>query len=105
MSKNESGIQKEIINYLEELQFNIGKCYVLRVNSGFATMGTRVIQLCREGTPDIIVCFNGNFIALEVKTSKGKQSDPQMESQLHIEQSGGEYYIVRSLDEVKLIIK
>lgn len=105
MPKSETQIQKDIIEYLEELQYNKKKCYVIRVNSGYAIMAGRVIKLAPEGTPDIIVCYKGKFIGLEVKSSTGKQRVKQKEAQDFIESAKGQYYIVRSLQAVKKIIK
>lgn len=93
------------MDYLLELQHNKRKCYVIRVNSGWATMSGRVIQLAPEGSPDIIVCYKGKFIGLEIKSKTGKQRKAQKEAQDFIEACKGKYYIVRSLQAVKKIIK
>ena len=57
-----------------------------------------------KGLPDIIVIQNGKFIGLEVKTKTGRQRETQKKVQSKIERVGGEYYIVRSVDDVKEIL-
>jgi hypothetical protein len=57
------------------------------------------------GTPDFGLCLNGNYIAVECKTSSGKQSTEQIAVQRQIERQGGIYMIVRSLDEFLQVLK
>ncbi|MCI7652770.1 MAG: VRR-NUC domain-containing protein [Bacteroidales bacterium] len=56
----------------------------------------------RPGFPDFIFLLPNRvypFLALELKSEKGRQSDHQKEYQQAVEQAGGKYVIVRSLDE------
>lgn len=56
----------------------------------------------RPGFPDFIFLLPNRqhpYLALELKSEKGRQSDHQKEYQLAVEQAGGKYVIVRSLDE------
>ena len=55
------------------------------------------------GLPDIMVIKDGFFIALEVKTEKGRQSEAQKEFARLCKEHGGEYYVVRSIDDVQNI--
>ena len=43
----------------------------------------------KSGIPDLIVCCNGYFVAIEVKQTKGKPSDLQLYNIDKIHQSGG----------------
>ena len=43
-------------------------------------------RFSRVGTPDIIACINGHFVAVEVKAENGKSSDLQ---RYHIHQIKG----------------
>lgn len=54
----------------------------------------------KNGVPDIIVIKDGFFIGLEVKTPKGRLSENQKIFQKECKSAGGEYYIVRSIDDV-----
>lgn len=56
-----------------------------------------------RGRPDIEVIKDGFYIGLEVKREKTKQSDAQKEFELGVKKSGGEYYVVRSLEDLKEI--
>lgn len=57
------------------------------------------------GVPDIICCYKGKFIALEVKTDDGKTTALQDATIKRIRKAGGIAEIVRSVDEVKRIIE
>ena len=55
----------------------------------------------KSGDPDIIACYKGMFVGLEAKTYEGHQSNIQKVRQREIEDSGGVYAIVRSVEEVE----
>lgn len=56
------------------------------------------------GAPDMILCVEGHFLALESKTYKGQQSDDQKIHQAKIEANGGQYHLVKSLAQAIDII-
>ena len=56
------------------------------------------------GMPDLVCCCNGRFYAFEVKTLKGKQSEYQRQREIEIRMAGGDYYLVRSVDQGAKII-
>lgn len=58
-----------------------------------------------KGIPDIIVIVNGKFVGLEVKRPKTYQSEAQKEFEYECKKNGGEYYVVRSIDDVMKIEK
>jgi len=63
----------------------------------------------RAGFPDfILLCSDHgdyNYLSIELKTAKGKQSPAQKEYERAIyNRGGGKYVIVRSLDEFKAVI-
>lgn len=115
---------RPIQDYLE-IEERRGHLIFIRNNTG-TTMFTRPdgrrarIKYGKKGSPDFIVwkqcdeqhptpkgvvCtsyFRTFFI--EVKTSKGKQSPSQKEFQKQVEALGGEYWIVRSLEDIIKII-
>lgn len=56
----------------------------------------------RAGFPDLILLYpnlSHPFLALELKSEKGKQSPYQKEYQSLIESVGGKYVVIRTLDE------
>lgn len=62
-------------------------------------------QFGQAGIPDIIICLNGRFIALEVKTEKGKVSVLQEVILRKIRKAGGIAEVVRSVEGVRRIIE
>ncbi len=100
----ESDIQKEILHYLQILE-NRGTIYFIRCNVFQGKIkranGTDgFIKQAKAGAPDIIICCEGKFIGLEIKTETGKQSDLQKAAQLKIEKAGGKYFIIRSVRDL-----
>lgn len=85
---NESDITKSILKYLKTLP----RCFFWKEHGGI--YGT-------SGIPDIIVCIGGRFIALEVKTQKGKTTPLQNAAIRKIRSSGGFAFVVRSVEEAK----
>jgi hypothetical protein len=61
-------------------------------------------QFGTAGIPDIIICYRGKFVALEVKTENGKVSVLQEITLRKIRNAGGAALVVKSVDEVKKII-
>ena len=47
-----------------------------------------------SGTPDILACVNGYFLAIEVKAQSGKPSELQLEKIREIRKAGGFAYVV-----------
>jgi hypothetical protein len=98
----ESTIQKSILDYLKLR----GDCWFTRLNSGkIQTAWRSWVQLAPKGSPDIIVCYQSKFISFEVKKPKEKQDPEQKKSEDKIKRSGGYYFVVRSVGEVKEIFK
>ena len=87
----ETKIQNEIIDYL-----NSQKIPNWRM-SGSLNLG---------GFPDILVCSRGEFIAMEVKTEKGKPTDQQLKVMNDIRTYGkGKAGVVRSVEDAKSLIE
>jgi len=102
----ESEIQRQIIDWLE-LKENQGKLFFQRTNNIPVSQmrnGKRIFRSMakgqKKGFPDILVLKAGRVIGLEVKTKTGKQSPFQKEIEKSFKKNGGEYYIVRSLEQV-----
>ena len=56
------------------------------------------------GVPDIICCYKGQFIALEVKAPDGKLTTLQEATIRRIKDACGIAKVVRSVEDVKIII-
>jgi hypothetical protein len=76
-----------------------------RVNSGVAKgFGGSFMKLAPKGTADIIGVVRGRAVALEVKTSVGKQSKDQKAWQRAWEARGGVYAVVRTVEQAFAIV-
>lgn len=72
----------------EEKNFeNKIKAYLKSVGAYF--IKTHGDRFSRIGTPDIIACVNGKFVAVEVKATNGKPSDLQIHHIKQINDAGG----------------
>lgn len=87
----EKNITNKILKYLKEQPC----CFAFKEHGG--AYGT-------AGIPDIICCYNGNFVAFEVKTQNGKLSKLQEITLQKIKNAKGIAYKVTSLEEVKKIL-
>lgn len=100
----EREIQKTIIDYLSVME-KMGGLYFVRVGSGaIHTAEGRYFKSGKAGAPDIIVLYKGKYVALEVKTESGKLSSDQLKTKEMIIKCGGDYQVVRSLDDVFKLI-
>jgi len=103
----ETQIQSIIIDYLSYLE-NQGKLFFQRTNNTAIYQENRYRRLAKgqkKGFPDIILCYKGYFVGLEVKTDKGIQSIEQKELEETIKRNYGYYFIVRSLEDVKEVLE
>jgi Holliday junction resolvase len=74
--------------------------YVIRINQ-FNKRGYTV----HKGISDIIAVGNGRTLFLEIKTPENSQSDDQLAFEYEVKERGGEYYVVRSVEELTRIIE
>lgn len=89
--KNEGQLTSQIKNYLASKG-----CYCEKIFGG----GYQA-----SGIPDLIVCYKGLFIAIEVKspTLKGRASDIQKLKIRRIRECGGIAFITDNLEEVQRV--
>lgn len=90
MATPESDFKRRLRQYLDDRGI-----YYTNIQGGFGVA---------PGAPDMIICVDGQFIALESKTYKGRQSDDQKIHQAKIEANGGKYYLTRTLEDAEMII-
>lgn len=84
----ESAFQKKIIK-----KAHLKGCYVIKIwGGGFQ----------RAGIPDLIICYNGFFIAVELKTDIGRLSPLQIAHLDLIQHSGGYTLVLRPNNEQDL---
>ena len=87
----EKAIENKIKQYLKTVE----DLYFFKEHGGL--YGT-------AGVPDIICCYKGQFIALEVKAPDGKATALQDATIKRIRKAGGVAEVVRSVEEAKEII-
>jgi len=105
LSPPEKLIQKQILNFLSAYGI-----FVFRVNTtGVFDPSRKVFRRLGgynlKGVADILgILPNGKFLAVEVKTEKGKQSVFQKNFQEQIEKNNGIYILARSIDDVRHLV-
>src|SRR5260370_41147793 len=88
-SPKESEIQKAILDYL-----TLRRVLHYRNNSGaFVDSNKHFYRFGAIGSPDIVCVIDGQFVGIEVKAPKGRQSDNQKQFQAELEAVGGKYIL------------
>lgn len=84
--------EKSVENKIKDYLFSKGVYH-------FKVHGSKFMPI---GLPDIVCCFKGSFLGIEVKRpgAKNEQSEQQKVHERNIVKSGGTYLLVDSLDEV-----
>lgn len=92
MAQSEKAFEEKVKKWLKEH----GAWYVKTWSNG--------VQ--RSGIPDLIICWKGRFIGLELKAEKGRASALQLYEIQKIREAGGMAEIVRpsDWDELKKIL-
>jgi len=92
---------KACLDYLLNLEQSGAPVCATRTNSGkIMTKQGYAVQLCRNGFPDIIACIRGQFVGIECKTDH-KQTGDQIRVENLIQNSGGQYWIVRQISDLR----
>ncbi len=87
----ETQLQEKCIKYLKSKSI-----YYINVHGG---------GWASKGSPDLITCINGKFVAFELKV---KTNDLQPDQRIHRKRiliNGGQHYCPRTLREFKSIIE
>lgn len=96
--EREQDIQSAICQWL-----SYKRIFHYRNNTGaFKTERGGFIRYGTPGSPDIVCCYKGRFIAIEVKSKAGRQSPSQLQFQENLENAGGYYFIARSIKDVEI---
>lgn len=84
----------------------------LRYVRGLQRQGVPIIAINQHGSafsargvPDIIMCINGKFIAVELKVGNNKPTPLQEDYIARINQANGSAYVLYSLDDFKEVIE
>ena len=84
-------LEREIISQIRNYLKTVSDCYYFKNHGGAFGQG---------GLPDLCLCLGGRFIALEVKTERGKTTVLQQMTLNKIRKAGGVAEVVRSVDDV-----
>ena len=76
----------------EKLYENKIKAYLKSIDAYF--IKTHGDRFSKVGTPDIIACVNGHFVAVEVKAENGKPSELQLYHLEQIYKAGGHAFLL-----------
>lgn len=87
--------EKRIENQIKQYLDSIGAWHIKTHGNMFS----------KAGTPDIIACLRGRFVAIEVKQPGGRVSPLQMAHIKLINRAGGVAFVAYSLEDVKHILK
>jgi len=103
---SEKDLQKTILQNLKWYK----DIYTIRNNSFFGSFsrpnGSKgFIQNNKKGAPDIILCKNGLWLGLEIKSTDGVQSPDQKKAEIEIRRAGGMYFIIKTIDEFNKVIE
>jgi hypothetical protein len=91
---------------VDNILLEFGSGHGLRIwknATGVAEQDGRKIRFGLKGSADIlgIIGGQGKFLAIEVKTGRGRQTKEQKAFQKMIENHGGLYILARSVEDVK----
>jgi hypothetical protein len=106
----EKDLQKMICEYLD-IKKAMRKLWYMRVNSGMLPVSSpkyknRMIRLAPKGTSDLIIFLDGGkCLFVELKSSKGKQTEYQELFEKEISQLGYEYHLINCFEDFEKLIK
>lgn len=92
------GSEKQFENKVKKFLKEEG-CWFLKYWAGAA--------YTKNGIPDLLICCNGHFLGIELKSSTGKPSELQLWNIREIEKSGGIGLVLypKDFDDFKKLIQ
>lgn len=97
--ETEAELKRLVVSYLKIRQMQ-GALLFMQLNAGKIMRGSRRIQLVQPGTSDFYVLQDGKSIFLELKSRTGVLSEDQLAFAERVRECGGDYWCVRTMDEV-----
>lgn len=92
-----NGLTRCIIDYLTYLGGNFTRVNVMGTPRRGADGSLKFTpSTTKKGTADILGCFRGRYIAIEVKIGADRQSDDQKREQADVERAGGVYIVAKT---------
>lgn len=99
-TSTEKSTQRAVLDYLD----HVGAFYYRQNSGAVKVRGHFYRMVSRNGAPDIVVVHKGKYIGLEIKDINGKLNKDQIRFKHDLEKAGGEYHVIRSLEEVRKFI-
>ena len=101
MSQPETGIVNSCMEWLQWRKIPCARVYAGGLNHKGVYVRQRHVE---PGTSDILACIKGRFVAVEVKSLKGKVSEEQARWMQTVIDHGGEAAVVRSVYDLERFI-
>ena len=76
--------EKRFENQVKQYLDSIGAWYLKTISNGYQ----------RAGIPDLLICYKGRFLGVELKAKKGKATPLQKYELKQIRQSGGLAFVL-----------
>jgi hypothetical protein len=86
MSTPEGRVKTKLVAMLKEMKV----WYFFPANNGYG----------KSGIPDIVICWYGRFIGVEVKSAQGKPTALQVRCGEQIREAGGVWRVVRNDEDI-----
>ena len=96
--KAEREIENEIFQYFSR----VPGCLIYKTGMTGMSKGGRHVKsnpMEIKGRSDLVMCYHGRYIAIEVKKKGGKQRPDQIEFEQRVKACGGIYWLVFSLEQ------
>ena len=105
--KAENKIQQEIVQWFRANHYKKGVIFSVPNEraGGYLAMKDLLLTGLLSGVSDLIVVLPNKVLFVEVKTATGTQKPNQIKFEKNVENLGLDYYLVRSLEDFKAIIK
>ena len=100
MKLRERDIQKQITDWL-----TLQHIFWYRQNVGAVKRGKRYIRFGHKGIPDVVAIVSGVYVGLEFKRENEEQSPEQIEIMKRIREAGGQYGVIRKLEDAQTLIE
>ena len=97
----EKQIENAILDYLSYLPGVYWRNNSVGIYDSAKKVYRKPSKYHRNGTSDILGCYFGKLVAIEVKTKKGRLSSNQKAFLEDINKNGGIGFVARSVDDVR----
>ena len=88
-------LKAQILAYLQQCG-----AFPIPVNSGAWKVGNRYVKFSVPGCSDILCCWQGKFVAVEIKVKRDALRDSQIQFLDHVRHAGGVVIVARTLEDV-----